>query len=656
MWLTIAAFTSLVIVLVTLFLSLNWLGTWFSSTTDTESNMNIFKTATDILLLIIELSAISFAIIVLHVYFQHRRRYKFVFEGFSNAGKLADSMNKPIVIDSLAQRELVHQFQIICDVLKDRYTKELNDSGDLRNKSLQSDQNKVETNDSILRRCARRLNPGPALRSAVHHILSGSRLRRIPVSIENIDFIEEKRLAESIWYLPSTEANKAILPEKIIRALVHSLKDMINSVEASGMSNKVSGMSTLQNAIEENTSKEIAPIMHLIDALIPPPIIKVICHLQSQDDAGGVGITLEVIDLSNQRIITNETLWRSPSSSNTEQFLKSSMAVNASTSAKSTLIEDYIALLGPAMRWLVLIFWELYAKESGARYGKHNHNRESYLPGLLYLLGALYYASADHFPVCSVFFRQCAFNRLCKVTDRYPDLTLPYFYLAERTLKKVKNSSRTNRGQLLLEMQEYYRYALTYAEEKNAPQTIKNNIIVREALAISQSDDLQFINKRALKIDNLTHSTLDSLRDEDCWIYLHNLGAWFANLGSSWYADLVSSWCPNKDLIKCDRVRDEDQKRARAYLISSFILKWEDKDTAKAYGRFSDEFDQFFKEFAEDLFEDEEGLTRLKGILKSVLVEKKVTSPMPTDQFLQAVKDNIIDPWSQATGKRVKIP
>ena len=76
---------------------------------------------------------------------------------------------------------------------------------------------------------------------------------------------------------------------------MRALEDTMNSFEGSGVSSLIS-------SIEESAPKEIAPIMRLIDILIPAPVIKVICHLQWQNDRSDeVGITFEIIDLTKSR-------------------------------------------------------------------------------------------------------------------------------------------------------------------------------------------------------------------------------------------------------------------------------------------------------------------------------------------------------------------
>ena len=420
MGLTLFAFV--LFVLGPLALSIFFLGNvWHISPNDGKTLVEILNSLAGLFLLIAELCAIVIGIVVLHSYFRYRRPYTFVFEGFSNAAKLAETAQEPIDINSLAQEELEHQFRVIYRQLRE-YIGETKNSSSLEDyKGLPiSNSNKSANNISLL-------------------------------LTEYQDFEEYSRLSEIGWHLPSKE----ILSRKTAESVVNVLEDTMNSFKGPGISN-------LMNSVEESAPKEVAPIMRFIDALIPAPVIKVICHLQWRD--AEVGITFEIVDFtkSRQQVLKNQTLWwKKPPSCNTQQSSKSA----PSPDVERTLTADYIKLLGPAMRWLVLLSWESYTRRIFIRphrislgsYRKIMHTRinrrESYLSALLHILGALYYASANHFPICDNFFQQCAFNCLCWAEeDKFPGLSLPYLYLADRYVYKAnaRKPGRPNRYQLLL--------------------------------------------------------------------------------------------------------------------------------------------------------------------------------------------------------------
>ena len=83
---------------------------------------------TGLILVSLELVGLVFAIyIVIFIFLQYiryRRRQRLVFDAFSNEPELVDTVNKPLNLSMLAREELVRQFKIIYNELREYYAKD----------------------------------------------------------------------------------------------------------------------------------------------------------------------------------------------------------------------------------------------------------------------------------------------------------------------------------------------------------------------------------------------------------------------------------------------------------------------------------------------------------------------------------------------------
>ena len=99
------------------------------------------------------------------------------------------------------------------------------------------------------------------------------------------------------------------------------------------------------------------PVINLIDMLIPPRLTKATAYLQRRRDPlsprGEAGITLDVSSPDESTDSMVRTLWQ-PIQANDDG--SSSQGLPKSTEGQLTGV--YVDLLKPAMRLLVLLFWE----------------------------------------------------------------------------------------------------------------------------------------------------------------------------------------------------------------------------------------------------------------------------------------------------------
>lgn len=321
-----------------------------------------------------------------------------------------------------------------------------------------------------------------------------------------------------------------------------------------------SEMLDLAKSIGTVAPKETAQIINFIEAILPPSIIKAVGYLQWK---GEVGITFEIIDVQNEASTMIDTIWQLPA-----------------YPSEGSLKERYIKLLEPAMRWLVLVFWEwkvqshlsrkahfLFFKKSARSLNRAN-------AVLYYLIGALYYASADEFPSYEPFFSKLAVEhfRLAAKTDQR--WYLPVLYLANIYRFKMKDAKGEMRGTLFDKALRLYDRASQCAD-REGDHCASQRINFNKALAQADSgiDDQE--NSARQMIEDLIKelegepTTELSLKQVDCASYLYNLAVWCANASKREQACRALAYCLALSPSWWDRV-----ERASAFVDMREDLKF----------------------------------------------------------------------------------
>ena len=402
---------------------------------------------------------------------------------------------------------------------------------------------------------------------------------------------------------------------------------------------KTDDLSDIVNALERTPTKGIAPVMNLMDVIFPARSITVTCHLQwGGSCADRVGITFEVTDSKKRGGISfTQTLWSDRTNSAKED---------------KKLTKYYIELLKPAMRWLVLLYWErevwldvsndvkkglsMLFHQFLVTLGISNNDKEGLHPAFLYMLGALCYVSADHFPVCSNFFNQQAVSWFSKATRMYPNCTLPYYMRAELYYERAKEEKE---HASYLQAIRYFDLSLDDSQwtnwEKHS-QDIKNLITVKRALAIYGLGDDNLINDTIEQVDDMVKERGDPTTfyseegREGCSLYLKNLASWYSKL------QVIYNKRTEEQKAK------EAQRKVRCYLIYSFVRNpppWYIE--GKKEGKRCKEFEDFFYTgYAKPQFHpfDQAELEDLWKVLEEHRWEIFVLARLKKDAFSQRVE------------------
>lgn len=181
-------------------------------------------TITSLILTSLELVGLAFAIylaiFILVQYFRYRLRQRLVFEAFSNEPKLVDDEKKPLNLSMLAREELIRQFKIIYNELKEYLPEE--------------SQEELEA-------------------WAVDEI-----------------FVEKDSSGKNFGtYVSEDQINKS--------DMIQGLKDVIQTLTDPDDIN-------LMHLVGEIAPQEISPVVKLIEAIIPPRTIRATGHLQWERD------------------------------------------------------------------------------------------------------------------------------------------------------------------------------------------------------------------------------------------------------------------------------------------------------------------------------------------------------------------------------------
>ena len=577
-----------------------------------ETDMiDVANSLASLIFVIIELCLIAIALVALHHYFRYYRSSVFIFKGFSNAAKLGDIDQIPVDLNNLAREELAYQFRLVYEKLKKHYV-ESNDRENACDFAHQSsdDQEKCDTRLSDL-------------------------------------YAEEVRPEDKdVWPLPNTEFQRSILNTRKADLLVNYLKKTMELT-------KTGDLSDLVSAIERTAPERIAPVVSLMDMIFPARAITVTCHLQWRGNcSSGIGITFEVTDSKKKGGVSfTQTLW---------------LDRTILTKEGKKLTEYYIELLKPAMRWLVLLYWEreiwldvsnddkkgfsMLLHQLVATLGIFNNDKEGLRRAFLYLLGELCYVSADHFSVCSNFFAQQAICRLCKVTSGYPNYSLPYFMRGAIYDYEVGRAQEGSECSCSLCRQAIYYYNkalddLQWSGSENHSQDFKNLITILRALAIIDLKDEKLLNDTIEQIDNMIEEKGNPITfysddgREGCSHYLSNLASWYYYLAEEKYKS--SSEVENKKKART---------KARHYLIYSFVRNppsWysEEQEERRRKG-FNYFFDEKFGEFRSRPFRKDE-LKKLWVILEENPWEIFALARQKTEAFYYGVKTLFGCLWEQ---------
>lgn len=452
---------------------------WFSTVRDRENVVVTF------ILTSLELVGIFLAIFLLSRYIQYRRPRRFVLEGFSNASDLAASEQKPIDLNNLAREELTLQFQFIYRILEEHAKSWLTGNN-------HQSPSPAQDSDSICRFSDR--VPYTALFTETD-----------PSSEE----ATEKVCIE--WYLPTIGQREHNLPGDMYASSMKQLEQTMRSFDDQS---NVAGMA---NVVGGTTPREIGLLLNAIDALVPPRIIKAIGHLQhTADPFDRVGITFEVIDLSSPQSTVIRTIWQP----------------DKTPLSQKSLAARYIALLRPAMRWLVLVFWEqkLFARIKLAHFNGGLQARNQNYARILYLLGSLYSFSAGQFPAFSEFFNQSAVDHFERASKSDPQWCLPFNYLANVCQSAMRKSQNDLHNKLLDEALELHRIGIELAK-KYEEKDIQGRFQACQAITKLVSGDQRLIDEAKQEIQGVVENANPTEFDttpEVSALYLCNLAYWYA--------------------------------------------------------------------------------------------------------------------------------
>jgi hypothetical protein len=543
------------------------------------------------------LAAIAVVFIILFQYFRYRRPYRLVFDAFSNEPDLEE---KPLNLSILVQEELIRQFKLI-------YTEINHYSEKNKEKNKSKKKNKDEDKEG----------------------------QDFDALIADELYIEEGSLGNGIGsYVPIDQVKK--------EDMIEDLKEVIKSLKDSQDIN-------LMSLVGEIVPKEIAPVSKVIEAIIPPHVIKATAYLQwrsngsdsdGSDDTNKVGITFKYVDLSNQRNLMVRTLWWRPSKklAVSANSLSPAKAFKANKNISSQVVADrYIELLSPATHWMALMFWEQKLLSNVPPVNRILKIREKKRQaGIFYLLGSLYYAHADQFPAYKSFFCQLAVEHFRQASIADTNWNLPYLYLANLYSFKAQETRGDKSEKLRKDARKLYDLALKHTKETETEIYTRARIILDEALAVLDAavrlrsekcyKEAEKLREEAVSLVEALQKKINPARFDperaDCAAYLYNLAAWF---------DMAYK---NDTGIANVKSRDE----ARRYLAYSLVRSPSLKDKIE-----NDE--NSFKSMKE-----EGDLKELLELLEEALDKNSNLAKLTGDEFKREI-DTILDMVDQRLGR-----
>ena len=429
-----------------------------------------------LILAFLELLLIVAFMILLHQYFRDHRPHRFFFDGFCNEADVLKSEQKPVNLSKLAQEELANQFQELYDQMA-QYSELYDQQAQYSELYDQQAQYSDSSQDPV-------------------------------VVLPNI----EKSSSLNIGiYLPALkDEDKSI--KQAVDVLVEELQDIVNTLGGP--------IDASSNALENIAPQGVGPIMPLIDTLVAPDVFKVTGYLQYKNDE--VGITLELASPRYRKPLIH-TFWQKRKHTSLPVKPQSPDSPN-----DDWLVTDYITLLGPSMRWLMLQIWEKDISQRKVKGGGTGKEQKEAV--MLCLLGAIYYASADQFEEHKRFFLQSAASCFQKaMTKQHEQISwwVPYLYLANIYRFEMQSIPGRTHEIMFDKAQTYYDYALKYTEDK----MIKDRILVDRAITtlIFRSDE-QIINPKIQCVrqvmDDVNPYYFDESRADNTIFLLYSLATW----------------------------------------------------------------------------------------------------------------------------------
>lgn len=533
----------------------------------------------DVILAALEIVAVTFILVILQDYLRSRRPHRLLFEGVSNQGQLASAENAPTDLNTLATEERIHQFLIIYYELQS-FIQQAE-----RQRRIESD----------------RSQEGPADR-AIHSP---------PFLSDELNFADAPDTQNLARFFPSLHRGSHD-PHDLTLTIIYFLKQNLEQVlgdtqvpfqESASQRITDKALTSRHSQISSATLQQIVssvpdrmkPVINLIDILIPPRQTKATAYLQRRRDPlspqGDAGITLDVSSPDGSSNSMVRTLWQ-PIQANDDG--SSSQGLPKSTEGQLTGV--YVDLLKPAMRLLVLLFWEqkLISALTKRKPEKGDQmNRQEYNACFIFLLGALYAVSSLQFKHQQAFFAQLALERFRTAADLHADWETPYRYLGEiydRLAMHYKDEA--DRCERFIESgvkayDTYYNLAGKQVDKKRK----QADAYLKKALLLLRSskeenkeehfdDSVDLFHKAFQQVDPLTYEHYPQQFD----VYLYNVACWFGRVEGKVARD--RKYIEHK-LQKCDGFEHCTlQEEARRYLVYSmarsqfvwFAVADDDKD------------------------------------------------------------------------------
>jgi hypothetical protein len=577
------------ILLILLFLTLILLGASYlmlrggEFSTILKQGENIVALTLTILEIIgIALAIVLAALIIVQYIFYLRPRH-FVFEGFSNAETLTSAEQFPLNINALAQERLLQQ----CAVM---YRSLLNfPLGKQKTEKIRLDTRKL--------------------------------LADIPFSTQNFPSNDEFSMEDDIAGFLALDMLIDDQAAVANRELTLCTREMVESLQEQNQVN-------LMSLMGEIAPEQISPLAKLINAAIPPHIIKANAHFQySRDEKSGLnrpGITIEIVNVRNQHRIALQTIWGTSNEIRTaiaaspgvpRTRTKAKMAIRSQEKSfleptPKLTIDHYIHLLKPAICWLTMLFMEQHLISHVPPINHFLRWREPRRKAQLhYVLGILYYASAYQYPMHKDFFWEQAVGQFHQITIEGPNWCEPYLYLANIYSFQMHQSEATTESEhqnLLDQAMDLYRTALAVRDcNASRQKPLDYRIIIAQAWTqlIShnphyQAEGIATIEKVSVQLEN---DVLKNVSQRESYApALYNLAAAYITMLNE-----------NKPVV-------DGWKKARYYLTYALVCSWDLRDTIE---RVMDDYDTsyYIQALEEILWDKVHKISKLPG---KILQEK----------------------------------
>lgn len=377
-----------------------------------ESAQHTSQQLFEVILTVLGILGIVFVLIILHDYLRAHRPHRLLFEGVKNEAKLTSAENSPADLNTLAKEELIHQFLIIYYELLSfiqQTEKQIRLESD---RSPEACTDKTTCTSAFL---SDELNfeQAPDTQNLAQFFPSLHRGSHDPhdLTITMIYFLQQnlEQVLRDIQ-VPFQGTDKKRTKGRVLT----SWHSQVSSV-------------TLKEIVSYVPS-EVKPVVGLIDILIPPRLTKAAAYLQRRGNPrsprGDAGITLDVSSPDESTDSLVRTLWQplqvDDDHSSSRSFPKS---------AERQLTHVYVDLLRPAMRLLVLLFWEqkLNSALNKRKPSKGEPmNRQEYNASFIFLMGALYAISGLQFEQQQIFFARLALERFRTAAELHAGWETPH--------------------------------------------------------------------------------------------------------------------------------------------------------------------------------------------------------------------------------------